>query len=103
MGRDKEYFLSEEVKQNITKHLNQFRNIYGIPMYVSSGWRPAEINVKITTAAKRSNHILGLACDFVDDLGVLDKFCLSNPEVLEYCGLYQEHPAYTKGCYHLQC
>jgi hypothetical protein len=81
--------------------LNRFQSIFGKPLKVSSGYRPAEINIK-NGGAKKSNHILCLACDFVDPLSELDLFCIQNQDVLEKCDLYLEHPKWTKGWCHLQ-
>jgi uncharacterized protein YcbK (DUF882 family) len=108
MGRDKEYpkEYTKEVSDNIDKlliSLNKFRKAYGKPMSVSSGWRPAAINSKIANAAKKSNHMVGLACDFKDADGSLDAFCMANLKLLEECGLYLEHPDATVGWCHLQC
>lgn len=104
MGRDKQFPLNntqEANLQHLLKCLNQFRDIYGKPMTVSSGYRPEAINSTVPGAAKKSNHIICLACDFKDD-GSLDKFCMDNLDVLEKCGLYLESPASTIGWCHLQ-
>ncbi len=108
MGRDSEYpsDYTQEISDNIDKlliPLNKFREIYGKPMTVSSGWRPPSINAKIANAAKKSNHMLGLACDFKDLDGSLDKFCADNLDILADLGLYLEHPDSTPGWCHLQC
>ena len=108
MGRDVQYptDYTKEISDNIDKlliPLNKFREIYGKPMTVSSGWRPPSVNAGIANAAKRSNHMLGLACDFLDTDGALDKFCMENLNVLKDLGLYLEHPDATKGWCHLQC
>lgn len=108
MGRDKQYpaDYTKEVSDNIDKlliPLNKFRNAYGKPMSVSSGWRPPSINAATPGAAKRSNHMLGLACDFRDIDGALDKWCIENLKLLEQFGLYLEHPDSTPGWCHLQC
>lgn len=105
MGRDKAYPLDEEQKENLEKlliALNMFRKLYGKPMVVSSGYRPAQINAVVEGAAKKSNHIKCLACDFRDSDGELDKWCMENLDVLERCGLYLEDPNYTNGWCHLQ-
>jgi len=105
MGRDKQYPLTQEMEQNLQKllkALNLFRTLYGKPMMVSSGYRPAAINATVAGAAKKSNHMVCLACDFKDD-GSLDKYCMDNQYILEQCGLYLEHPDATPGCCHLQC
>lgn len=108
MGRDRQYAsdYTAEVSNNLDKllvHLNKFRKAYGKPMKVSSGWRPPSVNASVKGAAKRSNHMLGLACDFSDPDGSLAAWCLNNLKVLEDCGLYLEDPGHTKGWLHLQC
>lgn len=106
MGRDKQAPLTPELEANLTKlleALNKFRKIYGKPMKVSSGYRPPAINEKTFGAARRSNHMICLACDFRDSDGSLDQFCLNNKKVLEECGLWLESPEYTVGWCHLQC
>lgn len=107
MGRDVEYpkDYTKEISDNVDKlliALNKFRAIYGKPMTVTSGWRPPSVNASIANAAKRSNHMLGLACDFADADGSLDKYCMENLNVLKDLGLYLEHPDATKGWCHLQ-
>lgn len=105
MGRDKDSPLTKELETNLTKllmALNAFRKIYGKPMVVSSGYRPEAVNAATPGAAKHSNHMICLACDFKDD-GKLDQYCVDNQDVLEKCGLYLEDPAHTPGWTHLQC
>ena len=108
MGRDESHKTdyTQEVSDNIDKlliPLNKFREAYGKPMTVTSGWRPPSINAGTTGAAKKSNHMLGLACDFLDKDGALDKFCMENLSLLEDLGLYLEHPDSTPNWCHLQC
>jgi hypothetical protein len=103
-GRDKEFPLSTEIEGNLRLllfHLNQFRAIYGKPMVVSSGYRPGNYN-DLAGGAKKSNHMVCLACDFADADSSLDSYCIKNLDVLEQCGLYLEHPKWTKGWCHLQ-
>lgn len=104
MGREKSNPLTPEMEQNLVKlleGLNKFRAIYGKPMKVSSGYRPEAFNVK-AGGAKKSNHMVCLACDFVDIHSSLDIFCVANQDILEKCGLYLEHPKWTKTWCHLQ-
>lgn len=96
---------TSEVSENIDKlliPLNKFREEYGKSMIVSSGWRPASINKKIGGAAK-SNHMVGLACDFVDADGKLAEFALKMDKAgkLKEWGLWLENPKDTKGWVHL--
>ena len=105
MGREKTSPLTPEMELNLQAlliGLNKFRTIYGKPMKVASGYRPPEINSKIKGAAKKSNHMVCLACDFVDIDGSLDLYCANNLKILEECGLYLEHPKWTKTWCHLQ-
>lgn len=105
MGRDLKYPLSSILAANLEKlltSLNMFRELYGKPLTVSSGYRPSEFN-KAAGGAKRSNHQLCLACDFVDLDSSIDSFCVANPDILEQCGLYLEHPMWTSTWCHLQC
>lgn len=104
MGRDREYPLSPVLETNL-QHLlvalNIFRLTYGIPMRVTSGYRPGRYN-EAAHGAQHSNHMVCLACDFADANGALDAWCLAHPDVLEKAGLYQESPGNTPGWCHLQ-
>lgn len=105
MSRDKQYPLSDALEVNLAKllvALNKFREAYGHPMTVTSGYRPAAINAATPGAASHSNHVVCLACDFHDPDGALDQWCLDRPDVLEMAGLWQESPASTPGWCHLQ-
>lgn len=105
MGRDKKFPLNRELETNLGKllvSLNQFREIYGKPMRVSSGYRPGPFNAS-AGGAKKSNHMLCLACDFIDLESSLDNYCVANQDILEQCGLYLEHPKWTSNWCHLQC
>jgi len=107
MGREKTYSseYTEEISNNIDKlliPLNKLRIAYGNPMKVSSGWRPPSLNKKIKNAATKSNHCLGLACDFEDKDNKLMLWLWNNLQLLEKLGLYWEDPQYTKGWVHLQ-
>lgn len=103
MGRDKEFPLNGTLESNLQKlltALNKFRTIYGKPMKVSSGYRPGKYN-KAAGGATKSNHMICMACDFIDIDSSLDSFCVANQHVLEECGLYLEHPKWTNTWCHL--
>lgn len=105
MGRDKQYPLDGILEVNLEKLLkavNKFRAVYGKPMRVSSGYRPAAINATVKGAAKKSNHMKCLAVDFVDRSGKLAEYCLKNLKLLEEFGIWLEDPAFTKGWVHMQ-
>lgn len=104
MGRDAQYPLTSQLEANLTgllAALNQFRAAYGIPMIVSSGYRPGPYN-SAAGGATNSPHLVCMACDFHDPDGTLDQYCLNNLELLEKCGLWLESPGHTPGWCHLQ-
>lgn len=103
MGRDREYPLSDKLEENLRKllvSLNKFRNIYGKPMTVTSGYRPGKYNTA-AGGAKASAHLSCEACDFHDPDGTLDSYCLVNQQVLAECGLWLESPDSTPNWTHL--
>jgi hypothetical protein len=103
-GRDKDHPLSSEQEANLIKLLeaiNGLREAYGKPMHISSLYRPAGINAAVG-GAKKSAHLECLACDFVDQTGEIDEFCLDNLKLLESLGLYLESPNHTVGWSHVQ-
>lgn len=106
MGRDKQFPLDKQQEDNLAKlliALNKLRKAYGKPLIVSSGYRPAAINAQTKGAAKKSSHIMCLACDFKDIDGKIDKWCLDNLHILTECGLYLESPEHTPNWCHVQC
>ena len=107
MGRDKKYAseYTKEVSDNLDKlliPLNILRKRYGKPMYVSSGWRPAAVNASLSNAAKKSNHMKGLAADFKDPDGKLRDWVVKHLEWLAGLGLYMEDFRWTPGWVHFQ-
>jgi len=104
MNRDAEFPLTPELEANLANlliALNKFREIYGIPMIVTSGYRPGHYNTDAGGAAN-SPHITCEACDFHDPDGAIDTYCTHNLNVLIECGLYLENPPDTIGWSHLQ-
>jgi len=105
MGRDKQYPLDGTMQVNLEKLLkavNKFRAVYGKPLKVTSGYRPAAINATVKGAAKKSNHMICLAVDFEDRDGKLAEYCLKNLKLLEEFGIWIEDPMFTKGWVHMQ-
>jgi hypothetical protein len=103
-GRERQHPLDEALEANLKAlliALNKFRYIYGTPMRVTSGYRPAAINLAIG-GSKKSAHMSCQAADFADADGKLKMFCLQNVKVLEDCGLYVEDPASTPTWCHMQ-
>jgi len=104
MGRDAEYPLSPELEANLSKlllSLNKFRQQYGKPMVVSSGYRPGKYNTQ-AGGAKSSAHLTCEACDFRDEDHSLKDYVVHNPSILVDCGLYMEWPSNTPNWCHLQ-
>lgn len=118
MGRDKTYAadLTPDIIRNATdlvERVNRLIERMGSAVtwendpdtrsLVSSGWRPPAINAATRGAAKRSNHMAGLAVDLYDPDGDLDDWLLNHlPAIGGEFGLYLEHPSATKGWAHLQ-
>lgn len=93
---------TDDIKNNAIKLLaliNQLLTDLGIESAdVTSGWRPLQINNKTTNAAKRSYHMIGSACDILDDKNQsLAKLIESRPDLLKKYGLWLESPDSTHG------
>lgn len=96
--------------ETLLHRLNLFRELYGQPMSVTSGFRSMEDHLRIyrekgiTDPSKipmNSAHLTGQACDFADPKGVLKSWIRMNPTILDTCNLYQENPTSTVGWIHL--
>lgn len=102
--KDPEFTL--EVMDNAQKLLdkvNAFLAELGVKdVKVSSGFRPSAVNSATPGAAKKSNHMLGLAVDLLDTDGKLDKLFMDNLKIMEKYELYLESPESTSGWAHLQ-
>lgn len=104
MGRDQEYPISATLLSNLNRlvsALNIFRTTYGIPMIVSSGYRPGHYNTD-AGGASNSAHKTCEAADFHDQDRNLVNYCLANLDLLAKCGLWLESPDHTPGWCHLQ-
>lgn len=109
MGRDKKFpnEWTSEIESNAIELIRRINNLlqelgWSNPQ-VSSGWRPAAINAATANAAKKSNHVIGKACDIQDDKDQsLANVLLNSLELLEKHELWMEDPASTKNWTHLQ-
>lgn len=104
MGRDKQAPLTPEMEQNMEKLLiavNLIRDLYGKPLTITSGYRPAAINAA-AGGSKKSNHMSCLAVDFADKDRKLTNWCLKNLDILAEAGLYMESPLDAPSWVHLQ-
>jgi hypothetical protein len=68
---------------------------------VSSGFRPSDVNGKISNAAKKSAHMTGMAVDIEDADGKLAQGIMYDTRILGRNFLYMESPQHTKGWVHL--
>lgn len=103
MGRETEYALTSELEGNLAvllERLNRFREIYGKPMVVSSGYRPGRYN-ELAGGAPNSAHRTCEACDFRDVDGSLKGYIAAHPEILDTSDLYMEAPERTPTWVHL--
>ena len=75
---------------------------YQPPMYASSCLRSLEDQKRINPSKMGSSHLYGCAVDISDPDGKLANWLRNRQQLLEKCGLWMEHPAYTKGWCHLQ-
>ena len=105
-NREIEHPMTEEQEENMHKLLaviDELRERYGKPLKISSGYRPEAVN-KAVGGAKKSNHVMCLAVDFVDDPKTrpFTKWCVTNLPILEELGLYMEDPRHTPNWVHLQ-
>lgn len=104
MGDNKFEDLTPELQANALEQLrrvNLFREAYGKPMYVTSGYRTLEHNAAIG-GAKNSAHCEAKATDFKDSDGELKKYIAENPDILEKCDLWAEEFEKTPTWLHLQ-
>lgn len=104
MGRQRDYPTNSIIEDNLHKLLiclNMFQMECGLPMKVTSGYRPGTYNTK-AVGAKNSAHLVCEACDFDDRDHALKDYISKDPEILERCGLYMENPSRTQTWIHLQ-
>lgn len=102
--RDLEYPLTTELEVNLSdllKKVNKFRDIYGKPLVITSGYRPGKYN-RDAGGAPNSTHLTCQAIDVADSDGSLAAWCQANVQVLEQCELWMEDPGHTPGWVHLQ-
>lgn len=95
MGREIEYPLTEELEKNLLAlylSLNRLRELYGEPMFITSGYRPGRYNVA-AGGATNSPHTTCEAADFRDGDNKIKRWI--NEEILIDCGLWLEDPSMT--------
>jgi len=103
-GRDQEYPLDDIAENNLhilLKRINQFREDWGQPLIVTSGYRPGVYNTKARGSAS-SWHLKCAAVDIWDPDRRLAKHFVCHPELLEKYDPYIEHPAFSPNWVHFQ-
>ena len=98
-------YATQEMFDNLEmllKMVNIFREEYGEPFVVNSGFRRPDVNVKIG-GAKQSKHTECLAVDIRDLDGNIDNWFLQHQQLLRQYNCAVENPRYTKGWCHFQC
>lgn len=104
MGREVSDPINEILEVNVAVLLyrvNRLLKAYGLPVALSSGYRPVGVNANVGGSA-RSAHITCQAIDLKDPTGLLAAFIAKMPDCLETFDLYLEDPSATKGWVHLQ-
>lgn len=71
------------------------------PMRATSCLRSLADQKRINPSAMGSSHLYGCAVDIADPDGKLKSWCKANQNKLVECGLWMEHPDYTKTWCHL--
>ena len=68
----------------------------GVSGETYGGFRPQACPI----GAVHSSHKEGLAVDRYDPEGEIDAWCMAHQDELAACGIYIEHPDYTRGWSH---
>lgn len=87
------YDTTEEQKANLETllgRINQVKAIYGKPMTITSGLRSQADQDRINPSALKSKHLIGAACDVLDEGLELTAWLKAHPRVLEDAGLWCE-------------
>ena len=102
IDRRVEFPLTSDVQRNLDdlawrlNHLCRLLPKSFLPLKITSGYRPGYYN-KQAGGAVNSLHVSGSACDFANVGNALGSYLLANPQILEECKLWAEHPEATKG------
>lgn len=105
MGRDKDYPLTEQMSQDasmMVATLAILEKSYGTPLVLTSGYRPAELNVNIPGACAHDAHTRCAGVDLRNSDGDLSAWCLNHLDILTQMGVWMESPQSAKNHVHLQ-
>lgn len=81
--------------------VNKVRSAWGKPMVVTSGLRSQADQARINPSAPKSKHLIGAACDILDEGLLLTAWLKANPQVLIDAELYCESG--NANWVHFQC
>ena len=76
--------------EDLLKAINVVRQVWGLPMTVTSGFRSQQDQARINPKATHSAHLEGKAVDIEDKDGSLMKWTIENEALLERTGLWVE-------------
>lgn len=105
MGRDADYPLTDDMSHNASMMiaiLAILEKSCGIPLILTSGYRPSEINSEIPGACSHDAHTKCAGVDLRDADGKLSIWCLNNLDILTQIGVWMESPQSAKNHVHLQ-
>lgn len=104
MGRISVNDLSPEQHQNLLMlhgRINKVRMFYGVPMFVSSGYRSSEDN-RVAGGATSSLHMVCAAVDIKDSSGDLWQWLMKNLDFIKLHSLWLEDRRWTPTWVHFQ-
>jgi len=87
------YPVNEEVEANLMVlylRINKVRSAYGSPMVITSGLRSEADQMRINPSAPKSKHLIGAACDVLDQDEKLNDWCKSNEALLQEIRFWME-------------
>lgn len=98
VGESLDLITSAHLENLIELHrvMNNIRDNYKKPMFITSGYRSKETHERIykkigKPAPMGSLHLLGLACDVYDKDGNLNEWCKVNEKLLRYQYVFLEN------------
>ena len=92
----------QDVQDNLAillERMNKVRDLYGIPMRITSGLRTKADQIRVYAAKgitdqskipMKSKHLAGAALDVADGAGKLNQWCKDNEETLRELGIWLE-------------
>ena len=104
-----DYPTTPEIDQNLNilhEKINEIRDLYGIPMIVTSGLRSVEQQQNLILDGKsnapHSKHLTGQAVDIQDKDKALKNWVIANMDKMKEIGFWFEDFDHTIGWVHFQ-